>query len=86
MWIAGQLLHPCRQLVSPFAGDEGPVVDIYPALTGGIEILLCVAGRVVVPEQTSYCGESRPRDLFQSGQTWGRILMNGFLSDSDSQA
>ena len=52
-WIAGQLLHPCRQLDSPFAEDEGPVVDDDPALTGGIKILLCVAGRVVVPEQAS---------------------------------
>jgi len=52
-WIAGQLLHPCRQLDSPFAEDEGPVVDNDPALTGGIKILLCVAGRVVVPEQAS---------------------------------
>jgi len=51
--IAGQLLHPCRQLDSPFAEDEGPVVDDDPALTGGIRNLLCVAGRVVVPEQAS---------------------------------
>jgi hypothetical protein len=42
-WIAGQLLHPCWQLDSPFAEDEGPVVDDDPALTGGIKILLCVS-------------------------------------------
>jgi len=85
-WIAGQLLHPCRQLDSPFAEDEGPVVDDDPALTGGIKILLCVAGRVVVPEQASlragllrrfhdcptagHCGEKRTKELLQRAFYW----------------
>ena len=87
--IAGQPLHSCRQLDSPFAGDEGPVVDTDPVLTGGIENLLCVAGRVVVPEQASlrtellrrfhdcptagHWGEKRTKELLQRTFYWPEL-------------
>jgi hypothetical protein len=69
-----------------------------PALTGGIEILLCAAGRVVVLEQASVragllrrfmivqplgiAEKSVRKNCYRGpsiGQTWGRMLKNGFL-------
>jgi hypothetical protein len=51
MRVARQKL-PVAGSSQPFAAT-GPVVDTGPALTGGSNGLLCVAGRVIVPMQTT---------------------------------
>jgi len=88
--IARMRLRPRRQHthLQPFTG---PVVDNCPALTGGSRghKLLCVAGRVIVPEQTTlraellrlfhdcpsagHWGEARTKELLQRSFWWPEL-------------
>ena len=88
--IARLQLHPRPQHthLQPFTG---PVVDKSPTLTGGTSghQLLCVSGRVIVPEQTTlraellrlfhdcpsagHWGEARTKELLQRSFWWPEL-------------